>query len=237
MKTRAWHRTIASWLLFPVVLSCTYSNASIEWYFIGLAVYLCIAITVTAGYHRLFNHNSYTCPPLWHYIFGLVGVASLNSSPVEWSAAHTAHHKFSDTVRDPYDSSFRHFLRLRDRTDITPTKNEVRMLKKSYHKFLMEQSLSISLIVGIVMLLCGSNVFLFGFALPVTGYLVTSGLQTIFAHSKTGPRNLKILEFIMPMAGEWLHLYHHKNPGASQYSGGFDLGGYFIKIIKNSDKI
>lgn len=233
MITRAWHRTLGAWLIIPSILGCIYHPAAVQWYLLSLAVYISIAITITSGYHRLFNHNSYQCSRVWHYVFGLIGSASLNSCPVHWSSTHTAHHKFSDTDRDPYDSTFGHFLRLRDRTDIVPTKNEIRMLKDPLHKFLMNYSLALSIAVGLSMLVCGFDIFLVGYALPVSAYLVTSGLHTIFAHSTSGPRNLNALEAIIPMAGEWLHLYHHQHPGASQFANGVDLGGYVIKVIRN----
>jgi len=237
MITRAWHRTLTAWLIIPTILGCIHiRTADIQWYLLSMVVYMTIAITITAGYHRLFSHNSYTCSRVWHYIFGIIGSASLNSCPVHWSSTHLAHHKFSDTDRDPYDSTFGHFLRLRDRVDIVPTRNEIRMLKDPLHKFLMNHSLTLSIVVGLVMLACGIDVFLFGYALPVTGYLVTSGIHTIFAHSDVGPKNIGILEFIIPMAGEWLHKSHHDYPGKSQFFGGIDLGGHLIKAIENEKR-
>jgi fatty-acid desaturase len=234
MKTQAWHRTLGAWLVIPTVIGCVYIHTvDVVYYLLSIAVYISIAITITAGYHRLFAHNSYTCAKIWHYIFGFVGAASLNSCPVHWSATNTSHHKFSDTAQDPYDSTFGYFLRLRDRTNIVPTRNEVRMLKDPYHKFLMDHSLTLSILVGAATLTFGFDIFLFGYALPVTGYLVTSGVHTIISHASSGPKNMAILELIIPMAGEWLHWSHHNRPGASYFQGGIDLGGYFIKLIKH----
>ena len=244
MKTKAWHRSLGAWLFLPVLYFVLTSTASPLWLIPAFLIYQAIALTVTVGYHRLFVHNSFVCSRFWHWAFGLVGCISLNSAPVHWSSVHITHHKYSDTDEDPYDSNFRHFLRFKDRDNVKATKNEVRMMRDPMHIFFINYSLTLSIVTGIVLAFLSMNIFLFLYALPVTLYLVTSGLHTIFAHGartgqvgRTTARNAWLLEFIIPMAGEWIHREHHEKPKLNNWHTKpyyFDLGGIMIGLIKSN---
>jgi fatty-acid desaturase len=101
-------------------------------------------------------------------------------------------------------------------------------------------------VTGVTLALLSADAFLYLYALPVTTYLVTSGLHTIFAHgnnipegSRTSARNVWLLEFIIPMAGEWIHKEHHDQPKLYKFNTRpyyFDLGGTMIGIIEKHDK-
>jgi len=244
MKTKAWHRSIGSWLFLPVLYFVLTSTASPLWLIPAFLIYQTIALTVTVGYHRLFVHNSFDCSKFWHWTLGLIGCISLNSAPVHWSTVHITHHKFTDTEDDPYDSNWRHFFRFKDRDNIKATKNEIRMMRDPMHIFFVNHSLTLSIATGIVLASLSTTAFLFLYALPVTLYLVTSGLHTIFAHGshfdETGhhkARNLWLLEFIIPMGGEWIHKEHHDKPKLNDWHTKphyFDLGGLMIRLIERN---
>lgn len=249
MKTKVWQRSVGAWLFFPVAYLAYISNASLLWLIPSFLLYLVIAFTVSVGYHRLFNHNGFTCSRFWHAFFGAVGSITLNSSPVEWSAVHSAHHRFSDTVDDPYDSNMKHFLRFKDRDSVKATKNELKLMRDPMHQFFVNHSLTLCIAFALLMAAISYEAFLFLWALPTTTYLVTSGLQTIFAHGKrlekndtrkSSARNLWLLEFIVPMAGEWLHKEHHEKPELADWATKpyyFDPGAHLIKMInKNAEQ-
>jgi len=235
MKTRAWHRTLGAWSFLPIVFICL----QYSWIYMipAFAIYIAIALTVTVGYHRLFSHAAFECNRAWHWLFGMIGTISLNSSPVHWASVHMAHHKFSDTEDDPYDASWGHFLRFKDRDNITATRNVVKMMRDPMHKFFMDYSLTLSIIAGLVILgFFGTEAFLFLYALPISAYLVTAGLHTIYAHGPTGIRNLWLLEILIPMAGEWIHKEHHTHPKMAKFNTKpyyLDLGGVLIGVIEN----
>lgn len=238
MKTKSWHRTVGSWL-FPPLLYLGLQTSTPIWFLLSFLVYICFTLTMTVGYHRLFTHNAFTCSKLWHQIFAFIGSANLSSSPVQWSAVHTEHHTYSDTNKDPYDSSYRYFLRFHERNNIKPSKNEVRLLRDPMHKFLFNYSLLIVLCVTVFLGLINWNLLLFGYLLPTSAFLVACGLHTIFAHGKHSARDLWFMELIIPMSGEWLHKAHHKYPRKNVYNDKpyhIDLGGLLIKIIRNDSK-
>lgn len=237
MKTKSWHRTLGAWAFFPILyLAIFISNINLWWISLSFIVYISIATTVSVGYHRLFCHNAFVCSKLWHWVFGLIGAISLNSSPVAWSAVHNLHHKHSDTLMDPYENNLKYFLRFKERTNVKAGKNELRMMRNSMHRLLMNHSLTLSLVTGIILILLSPTFFLFSFALPVSAYLVASGIQTIYSHQLGSPRNLWYMEFIIPMSGEWIHKEHHTSLTRYIFNHRpefFDLGGILIKAIEH----
>lgn len=249
MKTKVWQRSVGAWMFFPVAYFAYTLGAGPAWWLASFILYLTIALTVTVGYHRLFTHNAFECSEFWHWFFGIVGSITLNTSPVQWSAVHISHHRHSDTEKDPYDSNVNHYLRFKERTDIPPTKNEIRMLRKPMHELFLNHSLSISIGYALLTLLLGIEAFVFLWALPTTTYLVTAGLQTILAHGqrlepgdtrRSTARNLWALEFVIPMGGEWLHKEHHDKPGLMDWATKpyyYDMGAHLIKLIsKNAEQ-
>lgn len=238
MKTKAVHRTLGAWAFLPIL----FFSLQYSWqYFIpSFLIYICIALTVTVGYHRLFSHAAFECSRIWHWTFGLIGTISLNSAPVHWASVHMTHHKFSDTEKDPYDSNWRHFFRFKDRDNITATPGVLRLIRDPMHKFFIDHSLTLSILTGLIILgFFGIPAFIFLYALPISTYLVTAGLHTIFAHGKKSIRNLWILEILIPMAGEWIHKEHHDRPKMAKFNTKpyyLDLGGLLIGVIENGRK-
>ncbi|KAF9026018.1 hypothetical protein BDZ89DRAFT_1135046 [Hymenopellis radicata] len=64
-----------------------------------------VTLGVTAGYHRLWSHRSYNASfPL--QIFLLAGATSaVQGSCYWWCRGHRSHHRYTDTDKDPYNSS------------------------------------------------------------------------------------------------------------------------------------
>ncbi|KIJ40859.1 hypothetical protein M422DRAFT_32001 [Sphaerobolus stellatus SS14] len=61
-------------------------------------------IGITAGYHRLWSHRSYTCTfPLQLFLL-LAGASAVQGSCYWWARSHRSHHRYTDTDLDPYNS-------------------------------------------------------------------------------------------------------------------------------------
>lgn len=57
---------------------------------------------ITAGYHRLWAHTSYKATlPLKLYLAAM-GAGAVEGSARWWSRGHRAHHRYTDTEKDPY---------------------------------------------------------------------------------------------------------------------------------------
>lgn len=61
-------------------------------------------LSITAGYHRLWAHSSYSARWPLRLFFAIFGCASVQGSIKWWCHSHRVHHRYTDTRRDPYDA-------------------------------------------------------------------------------------------------------------------------------------
>jgi stearoyl-CoA desaturase (delta-9 desaturase) len=61
------------------------------------------ALSITAGYHRLFAHRAYECSRAVKLLFLLFGAAAFQQSVLNWASDHRRHHKNVDRSGDPYN--------------------------------------------------------------------------------------------------------------------------------------
>jgi stearoyl-CoA desaturase (delta-9 desaturase) len=62
-------------------------------------------LAITAGYHRLWSHRTYSAHWSVRLFFMLFGAMSLQNSILIWSSQHRTHHRFVDDVdKDPYSA-------------------------------------------------------------------------------------------------------------------------------------
>jgi stearoyl-CoA desaturase (delta-9 desaturase) len=61
------------------------------------------AMSITAGYHRLFAHRAYDCNRAVKLFFVLFGAAAFQHSVLSWASDHRRHHKNIDRDEDPYN--------------------------------------------------------------------------------------------------------------------------------------
>ena len=60
-------------------------------------------LAITAGYHRLFSHNTYRASLAVRLFYLLFGAAAFEGSVLEWCTDHRNHHRYSETEKDPYN--------------------------------------------------------------------------------------------------------------------------------------
>jgi stearoyl-CoA desaturase (delta-9 desaturase) len=68
-----------------------------------IGLYLCVGMSICAGYHRFFSHKSYEASPLVQYFFAIFGAMAAQNSILWWSSSHRVHHKYADKDWDPYN--------------------------------------------------------------------------------------------------------------------------------------
>ena len=235
MQTHSWQRAVVSLLGITLLLTQILLGAPLYWFALSYIVYYIIAIASTVGYHRLFNHNAFSCNKVWHWVFGIIGCIVLNSSPFHWSVVHSGHHRYSDTINDPYDSTWRFFFRVKDRT-LRVFRNDIRLARIPMHQFFMKQSFTISVAYAILTyVLLGLTGLMFLYLIPVGMYILGVGIHTMNAHKNGKPRNVWWMEFIIPMAGEWLHETHHLRPYLENFKTEryhYDIGHTIISLIR-----
>merc|ERR1712137_1281292 len=64
--------------------------------------YFWTGLGITAGYHRLWAHKSYNASLPLSIFLALVGGGAVEGSIRWWSRDHRAHHRYTDTNKDPY---------------------------------------------------------------------------------------------------------------------------------------
>ena len=67
-----------------------------------LVLYVLTGIGITGGFHRLLTHKSFECSRWLRRVFGVLGAAALEGSPLVWVGTHRRHHRYSDKEGDPH---------------------------------------------------------------------------------------------------------------------------------------
>jgi stearoyl-CoA desaturase (delta-9 desaturase) len=62
-------------------------------------------LSITAGYHRLFSHQTFEASGLVKFFFLFFGAGAFQNSAFKWCSDHRYHHRFVDKEGDPYNIS------------------------------------------------------------------------------------------------------------------------------------
>ncbi len=229
------NQTIAAWVSQASIfwgLWLVWDGSASGWgWVLSLTVYRAMQLSITVGCHRLFTHRTFDCHRTWHWVFAYFATLTWQASTVSWVHVHYTHHAFSDTDQDPHISDWSFFLWKRYRTLKGRYARIVAdMVKDPLHSVLHRYAILVILLTGVALWLVDPMLPLFGLAIPMGYYFITSGMHQIFSHYQRIPRNLPWVELILPM-GEWNHANHHLNPSEWDF-GKYDLGSHLIRWIK-----
>jgi len=88
---------IGGWVLFTI--------EGLHPYTLILSLFMMVicGVAITGGYHRLFAHRSYKANWFLKSLFLIFGAAAFQNSARRWGSDHRRHHKYVDTVKDPYN--------------------------------------------------------------------------------------------------------------------------------------
>jgi stearoyl-CoA desaturase (delta-9 desaturase) len=104
-----WHKH-ANWLNIIFILGIPMSGlAATAWVPLrwptaiwAVVYYFLTGLGITAGYHRLWSHTSYSATLTLQIFLAAVGGGAVQGSIQWWSRGHRAHHRYTDTEKDPY---------------------------------------------------------------------------------------------------------------------------------------
>jgi len=106
----AWLPTIVLSVTFVITVIAvpwygfTHGYTLASW-LVAIAILFCNGFSITAGYHRLWAHNTYKAHPLLKWFFVLFGAAATQNSVLVWASGHRRHHRFvDDNDNDPYSA-------------------------------------------------------------------------------------------------------------------------------------
>jgi len=100
--------TIAVLLVFGRVCPLFGRNdAPVTWQtlVLGFTLYVCSALGITAGSHRLWAHRSYKAALPLRILLMVFNSIANQGSIFFWARDHRVHHKYADTKADPHDSN------------------------------------------------------------------------------------------------------------------------------------
>lgn len=219
------------------------TQTTTNWLYLTLAIYCAIAMSITVGYHRLFAHQSFTVKKSFKWLeklMGIFGIISWSGSTLQWCVAHNAHHKYSDTDKDPHNVKNLKSAWLINY--VYPKYNfkvAKHLLKDKFHLFLHNYYWGINLLIFLCLLAIDWKLAFFGYILPAGLVIIMGGVHNVVAHWGNGIKKypLNIWWYAPFSFGEWLHKNHHDFPGRWNFSTKWyepDLGALFIKMIKSN---
>jgi stearoyl-CoA desaturase (delta-9 desaturase) len=208
------------------------------WFFVSFAIYFVIANIFTAVYHRYYTHNAFRANE--KVMYGLAWICGLYFYPslAIMALNHSAHHGLADTEHDNHVRGWWGFF-IKNHNDppsqYFPVAHRVLRDPKQVwmHNNIINIQLSFALLLYLVL---PENWFYYGYAIPIFICHFFGRLQINFAHANGRPCNRWYLEYLLPMAGEWLHVNHHKKFNASSVKFGdkwyeLDTGYWFSKLL------
>jgi stearoyl-CoA desaturase (delta-9 desaturase) len=195
------------------------------WYSLGM-------LSITCGYHRLFNHKSYEANKFIKLIFLIFGASSMQNSAIWWSKHHRLHHRDQDKNSDPYNIKkgfwHAHILWIIEKNDDINRELktiDIDDLKKDYLIALQEKYYVLFLIIGwltpiIIGYKLGFKISQLILSSIVRSILVWHSTWSVnsFAHlygDKPYNKNITPVENLLVSIitfGEGWHNYHHSYP-------------------------
>jgi stearoyl-CoA desaturase (delta-9 desaturase) len=198
---------------------------------LGFALVLAAnGLSITAGYHRLWSHNTYKAQPVLRLVLALFGAATLQNSILVWASGHRRHHRHIDDYdQDPYCAGrgfwFSHMgWMLRDYEASQDDFSNVRDLQRDpivvwQHKYYGPLALGMNFLPALVLgYITGdwiANLLLAGFLRLVVCHHTTFFINSL-AHlwgkqpytDKNTARDNGLLALLT--YGEGYHNYHHQ---------------------------
>ncbi|KAF2086295.1 hypothetical protein K490DRAFT_74533 [Saccharata proteae CBS 121410] len=83
-------------------IAATYTPLCWRTALFAFVYYFCTGLSITAGYHRLWSHTSYSAALPLRIFLAAFGAGAIEGSIRWWSRDHRAHHRYTDTEKDPY---------------------------------------------------------------------------------------------------------------------------------------
>lgn len=193
----------------------------------------CLGMTMT--YHRLLTHRSWNCPKFLEYLFTIFAGIGMTGSAISWVAVHRAHHRYSDTEKDPHSPKHKgwfwtHWLSMFAKVDARYTPD---LLRQPFYVWQHKHYFTIIALYAIVLYFIDPFALVYAWLVPAA--MLWNGGSTIvsISHRPGGPYN-DIL-FVFTIWGEGYHKNHHDSASAKRF-GKYDLGGVIIEFIEKFNK-
>ncbi len=213
-------------LLAMLPMYLYYHSASWGMWTATIILYFATGMSITAGYHRFYSHQSYRAHPIVEGFLLFFGSMACQGSALRWSYEHRIHHAYVDTDRDPYSIKkgfwYAHIMWLFHKPSPIENKvvsdllrNKFVMFQHNYYRWhMLATNVIATVFVGWLF-----NDFLGAFVLSFllrlfflhhSTWFINSLAHTWGAHTFSGEQTA-VDNFLVSLVtfGEGYHNYHH----------------------------
>lgn len=217
--TGLW-QIISTPILIGAVIYTVMGEVSPWWWLVSYVMLELIVAGAVFGLHYQCCHSTFRTWPWLEYAFVYLGMLAMIGSGAQWCISHDAHHRFSDTPRDPHNTTSWKNLLL---TGYVASDWDFRYVKglvaNRVHWWLHRNYLPAVLVVPALFLLFDPSLklLIFGYVIPSCLALWFGGLHNVVAHGGSiadrAPVDLPwYWRFLFRY--EWAHKQHHESPRA-----------------------
>jgi sn-1 stearoyl-lipid 9-desaturase len=202
-----------------------------DWYHYLIALFMyfmngCLGMIM--GYHRLLTHRSFECPIWFERFITLCATIGLTGPAIDWVAIHKAHHRFSDTEKDPHSPDhlgvFRvHFLTMFAKVNI---KYAGSLLRDKFLLFQRKYYFVLNLIYATVLFFADPFALIYAWLFPAAVLILLGTSVLSINHRNSKPHN-SIIHGLLTW-GDGFHETHHDNPNKKRLHK-YDICGYLIE--------
>lgn len=217
------------------VLPYAFVVGNVWWWSLALAMYIvCGFIGTVVTMHRLLAHKTFKTSKVYRYVSTFFGSMGSLLSPLEWVAQHVAHHRFSDTEKDPHSPVVlgwkAMFFMFHSKTQSGVS--VMRLAKEPFMKNLHTHFYAILLTyITALFLIGGFKLVVFAWAIPCLATLWGQVLL-VMVHDENGAYNGNWFTRIITF-NETKHKYHHENPGDISQDG---IIYWFINLVRTDKR-
>jgi len=209
------------WIFQDMVNSATIILATVLW---ALG-----ALSITAGYHRLYSHKSYRAHAAVKALILFFSSSTFEGPVWVWASDHRNHHKYQDTEKDPYAIQkgfwYAHLFWLFDKRYV-PTMDNISDLKKDralefQYRYYTVVAIFTAFIFPMLIASLWSDpwggLFVAGLLRMVLNQHVTFAINSVCHAFGSKPYSLKLTARDNPITafftfGEGYHNFHHQFP-------------------------
>lgn len=186
---------------------------------------------ITMGYHRYLSHNHFSCNKCVEIIMLFFAHIMMVGSAILWVATHRAHHKYSDTEKDPHSPKHKGYLYCYLLQVFTEPeiKYAGKVLKKPLYRFQHKYYWELIIVFAVILYLVDPFSLVYAWLAPA-GFAKIIG-SLIFSYSHRGGEPHSDLLVGLLTSGEGFHKQHHDDPRAIIWHPA-DLGGQMIKLVE-----
>lgn len=199
-------------------------------------------IAISVGLHRYFTHGAFKTTPFWHAFLALISCLVVQGSPLAWSCAHQTHHTHADTKRDTHKVGLSYVL-WKTYNDVPLERWRLKALVSDpWCHFVHTYTLAVIAAWCALLMFAGWATgtgwlpLVYGYLAPLGTVQVVGAAHQVISHRFDGARDMPLLEWLFPAAGEWNHGYHHHFPREARLGDRWwhlDYGWLFIRCIRS----